>query len=303
MFIKHFKGQPNDHIIRFHNGKVVQHGSGLEFWYMPYNTSIAAVPTVSQDSLFIFHEATANFQQVAVQGLLSFRIDDPVKVSERFDFTIDPTNGRYLKQDIEKLAQRVVNAMQDHARKEINTLPLERALIEIQELSDAVFHALKNESFFEKTGIEIEMLHFSSVEATPEMKEALEASYRESLKRDADKAVYERRAAAGEEEFKIKQNEIRGDIALEEQRSTLVDIQAENDLKLAEAEAKAEQMRLDPYAQMAPQALIGLALKDFAGNANNIGNLSITPDMLGQLSAWMHARPVTGGSIENAETV
>lgn len=74
MLIKHFKGQPNDFIIRFRKGKAISLGNGLEFWYMSYNTVVAAVPTASQDAPFIFHEATVNFQQVAIQGRISFRI-------------------------------------------------------------------------------------------------------------------------------------------------------------------------------------------------------------------------------------
>jgi hypothetical protein len=79
------------------------------------------------------------------------------------------------------------------------------------------------------------------------------------------------------------------DIELEQRRKELVAMQAENSLKLAEAEAKGDEMRLDPYGNLPPQALIGLAFKEFAGNAGNIGNLSITPDMLGQIIAWVGA--------------
>ncbi len=46
-------------------------------------------------------------------------------------------------------------------------------------------------------------------------------------------------------------------------------------------------MKLDPCANLTPKALVGLAFKEFAGNAGNIGNLSITPDMLGQITAWV----------------
>lgn len=77
------------------------------------------------------------------------------------------------------------------------------------------------------------------------------------------------------------------DVELENRRKDLVELQAENSLKLAEAEAKADEMKLEPYGNLAPQALIGLALKEFAGNAGKIGSLNITPDMLGQVIGWV----------------
>jgi len=64
----------------------------------------------------------------------------------------------------------------------------------------------------------------------------LEAEYRERLQRDADRAIYERRTAAVEEERKIRQSELETDIDLEERRKELVVMQAENSLTLAEAE-------------------------------------------------------------------
>lgn len=119
------------------------------------------------------------------------------------------------------------------------------------------------------------------------MQKALEAEYRELLQKNADKAIYERRAASVEEERKIRQREMDTDVELENRRKDLVELQAENSLKLAEAEAKADEMKLEPYGNLAPQALIGLALKEFAGNAGKIGSLNITPDMLGQVIGWV----------------
>jgi hypothetical protein len=119
------------------------------------------------------------------------------------------------------------------------------------------------------------------------MQKALEAEYRESLQRNADKAIYDRRAASVEEERKIQQREMDIEIEVEERRKELVGMQAENSLKLAEAEARADEMKLNPYGDLAPQALIGLALKEFAGNAGRIGSLNITPDMLSQVINWV----------------
>ena len=113
MPIRFFKGEPNVYAIRYRNGQAMQAGQGICFWYLPFNTSIAAVPTSNQNASFIFTEATANFQEVSIQGVLSFRLTDPEAVARRLDYTVEVRHGEnvYLTEDPEKLTQRVVNAV------------------------------------------------------------------------------------------------------------------------------------------------------------------------------------------------
>lgn len=287
MMIRYFKGEPNQYVIRYKNGQVDKHGEGLDFFYFPFNTSIALVSSVSQDAQFIFNESTENFQEVAIQGQLTYRFETPLEAAKYLDFTVDPKTGKYRSKDVDKLNQRVVNAVQLHTRKGMNGLSLQKALTSAKELSGLVLNAVRDEVGLKKLGIVVESLYFTAVTPTPEMQKALEAEYRENLQRNADKAIYDRRAAAVEEERRIKQRELDTDIELELKRKDLVDMQAENSLKLAEAEAKADEMKLNPYGNLAPQALVGLALKEFAGNAGRIGSLNITPDMLGQIINWV----------------
>lgn len=294
MIPRYFKGEPNTYVIRYKNGRVADHGEGLDFWYWPYNTSIAVVNIVSQDAQFIFNESTANFQEVAIQGQITYRLHAPLETAQYLDFSVDRKTGQYRKKDPDKIGQRVINAVQAFTRTGMNALTLEEALTQNKQLANEVLHVIRNEPGLKKLGVVVESLYFTAVAPTPEMQKALEAEYREALQRNADKAIYDRRASSVEEERKIRQRELETDIELEQQRKDLVEMQAENSIKLAEAEARADEMKLAPYGNLAPQALIGLAFKEFAGNAGHIGNLNITPDMLGQIVNWVggenHAR-------------
>ena len=64
-------------------------------------------------------------------------------------------------------------------------------------------------------------------------------------------------------------------------------MQARNNLALAEAEAEADRLKLSPYGDLPPQALVGLALKEWAGNAGTIDSLSITPDLLSKVVSYV----------------
>ncbi len=180
------------------------------------------------------------------------------------------------------------NAVQTHTRAVINRLTLEQALTATKALEDAVLKAVTLEPELIDLGITVLNQHITAIKPTPEMQKALEADYREKLQKQADQAIYDRRAAAVEEERNIQEREINTEIEIENRRKELVDTQARNNPILAEAEAQAAEMQLNPYAEMPPQALVGLAFKEWAGNAGQIGNLNITSDLLGQVVAWMN---------------
>lgn len=287
MFSYH-KGDPATFLIRYKNGKEKHYGTGQCLWYMPMYTTLAKVPVLSQVAPFIFTEATANFQEVSIQGQLTYRLSDPLKAAQYLNFTIDSA-GQYRSEDPEALRQRIINTVQAYTRSGMNTLDLEQALGEVKNLSTTVLEQVRKEPDLLALGVLIENLHFTSVSATAEMRKALEADYRESLQKRADQAIYDRRAAALEEERKLKQREMDTDVELEQRRKDLVEKQAQNNLTLAEAEAKAEEMKLNPYGELQPQALVGLALKEWAANAGTVENLSIGADMLNQLVSWIGA--------------
>ncbi|MEO3999858.1 hypothetical protein [Mesorhizobium sp. CAU 1732] len=89
----------------------------------------------------------------------------------------------------------------------------------------------------------------------------MQTEYRESLQREADEAIYARRAHAVEKERQIKQSELAAEIELAERRKELVDTEAHNKLKLAEASVKSQEMELAIYEAVPPTTVAALALK------------------------------------------
>ncbi|MEM6513688.1 MAG: SPFH domain-containing protein [Pseudomonadota bacterium] len=284
---KYFKGEPNTYTISFKDGKVRKHGAGINFFFSPLTTTISAVPVASQESHFMFSETTADFQEVAIQGFLTYRLDAPLEVASRLDYTIDTSKGLYKSDDPAKLVQRVINVVQGYTRSRVSQLSLERSLTGVEAVAREVLEQVSLSEELSSLGVVIEGLHFVSIKATPEMQKALEADFRESLSKRADQAIYDRRKAAVEEERKIRESEMNTDVELENRKKALVDTQARNELKLAEAQAKAEELKLSPYGQLPPQALVGLALKEWAGKSGSIDNLTITPDLLSKVVTYV----------------
>ncbi len=281
--LQHFKAEPTDYILAYTNGKVFRQGTGKAFWYWRHKTSIVMVPTSTRDALFVLNESTSNFQTVTLQGQTTYRIVAPQTVAGLLNFTIDPRTRQYLSDDPEKLNQRIINIVQTHTRHELQSLSLEDALRSAERIAATVLSQIQQENVLSAMGIECLSLFFTSIKATPEMTKALEAEYREALQKRADQAIYSRRADAVEQERKIKQNELSTSIDLEQRRQDLVNLQGENTRKQAEFEAEATRIQLAPFQALDARLLLSLAFRDMAENAQKIGNLTITSEILEQL--------------------
>jgi regulator of protease activity HflC (stomatin/prohibitin superfamily) len=281
--IAYFKGEPTEYILAFSNGRIFQRGAGKAFWYWKPSTSIVQIPISTIDAPFVFNETTGNFQAVTLQGQITYRVTEPETLWQLLNFTIDPKTRKYRSEDPAKLNQRIINVVQMYTRKELQQLALEEALHSSERLARSVHDALREEQAFTSLAIEIVSLFYTAIKATPEMTKALEAEQREELQKRADQAIYSRRADAVEQERKIKQNELATSIMLEQRRQELVDLEGENARKQAEFEAESIRIRLAPYQNLASDQLLALAFRDFADNANKIGNLTITSEILEQI--------------------
>ncbi len=311
---RYIKFDPNQHVLRFRSGNLVTEGQGLAFWYFRPNTSLVAIPLESTDAPFMFEEVTSDFQEVTIQGQVTYRITEPGKIAQLLNYTLDRSGRHYVSQDPEKLQQRVINAVKVLTRARIQSATLRETLRFGSQLGDEVLEKLAGDSEVTSMGLEILGLSILAIKPNPETARALEAEAREQLMKEADDAIYARRNAAVEQERSIKENELRTEqavqekqhqiaatqtsheIAMEERRKELVALSAEN--VRTESDARAHSVNAvvkalgdaDPKivqalagVSMQPDRLIAAALHELAGNAEKIGELNIAPEMLQEL--------------------
>lgn len=91
---------------------------------------------------------------------------------------------------------------------------------------------------------------------------------------------------------KLREMQIEADISVENQRKSLIEQKTANDKKEAETQGYVLETTLKPYKDMDwktltalnnnpdPKFNISLAFRELAGNADKIGNLNISPDLL-----------------------
>ncbi len=171
-------------------------------------------------------------------------------------------------------------------------------------------------------GLAIVDVRVVAVRAEPDVERALQTPTREQVQTDADKATYERRALAVERERSIAENEMQNQIELARREEQLVEQRGQNERRRAteqaaadriNTEAKAERERLlhevdadgkrvvgqakadaerawlAAYADLDPQVVLGLAVRDLAESLPSIGTLNLTPDVLTPLLSKLGA--------------
>lgn len=281
--IRHFKGAPTEYVLAHRNGQIVRKGAAQSFWYWEPTTSITKISIATTDALFALNEITRDFQSVTLQGQVTYRVTDPEMLSQLLDFTIHPRTGQYLTDDPSKVSQRIINLVQMLTRQALADLGLEETLRSADSIAHKVLAALTEDSTLESLGIVCLALFFTAIRPTPDVAKALEAEHREALQRRADEAIYARRAEAVAQERKIKQNELSTSIELEQRRQELIVLEGENSLAQAASWAEATRLQLTPFDSIEPQRLVALAMRDLALNAQKIGNLTITTEILEQL--------------------
>jgi regulator of protease activity HflC (stomatin/prohibitin superfamily) len=316
-FVRHLRAEPTTHVMFFRGGVLQASGRGLAVWFSPLGASVAQVPLDDRELAFLFHGRSSDFQDVAVNGIVTFRVKDPELLASRVDFSIDTRTGLYNKEPLDKLALVVKELAQQLASTFLNRSQLRVILDQgIEVIRDAMHAGLTHDRGLSSLGIEIVATRVTSVKPTSEMEKALQMPTREHIQQMADEATFSRRALAVDKERAIQENELSNQIELAKREEQLIAQRGQNERKraaetaeskrieaeaaaknikvnaeaqaesikvLEESKVHAESERMDIYRDLPPAALMGLAARELAGKLQSIEHLSLTPDVLGSL--------------------
>ena len=136
--VKFIKVQPTTYLLQYRGGKVVRDGVGLSFFYYAPTTSLVAVPVASTDTPFIFQETTGDFQNVTIQGQVTYRVSEPKRLAALLNYTLAKDGETYVSEDPEKLPERVIHVINVLTRAELQKLELREAIRASDELVKAV---------------------------------------------------------------------------------------------------------------------------------------------------------------------
>lgn len=242
--VRYIKADPSTYLMQYKKGVLKREGVGLAFYYYAPSTSLVAVPTASMDVPFMLRETTRDFQEVTVQGVFIFRVENPKQLASSMNFTLDAVGQNYASKDPEKLSARLVNMVQVMIRDEVQALELREALPATEMIASKLKDRLKTADMMQELGLKLVDLTLQAIKPGPETARALEASVREKLLQEADEALYIRRNSAIEQERAIKENELRTELAVEAKRREIQEaqIEAQRAIKERERQIRQEEM-------------------------------------------------------------
>ncbi len=256
MFVKF---SPNEYVLKYRNGKIVNEGVGLSFFNFSRNISACAIPVSTNDMDFMFEESTNDFQTVSIQGQLSCRIADYKKIASSLDFTVDLATGKYKESPLPKLSKRMVNIAQVLIKNCIGNIELTDAVQSSKPIAEQVFEELRKSEECKALGVEVIGFSILKIKATAETARALEAKTREAILKNSDDALYERRNASIEQERRVKENELNTEISVEEKKKKIKEtelntqkmiLESKNELERIAANSEIEKQQLKLEAEI-----------------------------------------------------
>ncbi len=241
---RHLRGAPTAHVRHHRGGKLLHDGPGLSFWFRALTAALSEVPVDDRELAMTFHARTSDFQDVAVQATVTYRVSDPALAAARLDFSIDPDTGVWRGAPLEQLGTLLTETAQQHALDVLARTPLSAALVDgVAAVRERVAAGLAAEPRLPATGIEVVAVRVVALRPEPEVERALRTPAREQIQQEADRATYERRAVAVERERAIAENELDSQIELARREEQLVDQRGTNARREAEEHAAADAVR------------------------------------------------------------
>lgn len=244
--IQYYKADASTYVIRSVGGQVKAEGRGLSFFHNNRTSSIAAVPINALDAPFIFKLQTCDFQEISVQGQITYQITEPLKAADVLNFTI-ATSGQkkgYVSEDPMRMNERVIRAAQALVQDRIEGLTLRDALTMTNALTTAIRDGLDTHAAIAALGVKVLDVTVLNIAPTPETARALEAQTREAILQDADDATYARRKSAVEQERTIREAELDTDRSVQEKEQEIEARRIENERDIFRSQQLTEKEKL-----------------------------------------------------------
>ena len=322
---RHLRGTSTLHVRHVRRGSLVHDGTGLSFFFRPLSAVLSEVPVDDRELPLLFHTRTADFQDLAVQASVTFRVTDPATACARINFSIDPDTGQWRGTPLEQVAGLLTETAQQQVLGLVAASPLADVLADgVAQIRQRIQAGLTADPRLAETGLAVIGTRVTALRPEPDVEKALRTPAREQIQQNADRATYERRALAVERERAIAENELQNQIELARREEQLVaqqgantrrqaeeaaaasrieaDAQAAREQRLAESraagtralgEAKAagEAARVAAYRDLPQASVLALAAKDLAGSLPQISTLVLAPDLLAPLLSKLAANP------------
>ncbi len=313
-FRRHLRATPTSYVRHLVRGQAKHTGAGTAFWFRALTSAISEVPVDDRERAVLVSLRTTDLQQIAVPGVVAYRVAEPELTVERVDCAVDLRTGAWLQTPLETLGSAVHVATAEAVARALAGRDLRAVLgTDLGELGAAVQALLVADPGLASLGLAVVGVRFGLIRPEPDVERALQTPAREAIQQEADKATFERRAVAVEREAAIGENELTNQIELARRREqliaqegahsqreageraaaariateseaarerTLAAARADADRTVGQAAADTDRARIEAYAEVPRELLLALAVREAAEHLPAIDHLVVTPDLV-----------------------
>jgi regulator of protease activity HflC (stomatin/prohibitin superfamily) len=282
-FFKLFRGaRATGHVFFLKRGRVRNKGLAFSGYVGPM-TTVAVVPTTPQILDFSVQARTQDKQTIIVTGNVKVALG-PANAVSKFDFTVNTKDGSYLSPWDQSLRAIVIEHVLGPVREKAKELGVEAAIQAHKDFEDLIKTRISERGNpLAGKGVNVESCSVAKVDASDkEVEQSIGAKQRQEMLAQADKALHERRLKAAENDRAVLEYEAATKLKLEQDRAKLVDEAGKNEVKTAENDARAIEIRLLPFKAADAGKVLGAALMEMAKNGR-IGSLSVVPELFAAL--------------------
>jgi regulator of protease activity HflC (stomatin/prohibitin superfamily) len=211
---------------------------------------VAQLPVEDVETTFMLGERSADFQEVAVQVTLTYRVVDPQKAAQRVNFSISLDSGVWIEQPLQRLANLWAHWSRHLVRASVMAMAVADLLHAGPDRTRAALEeALRDNAEIAEMGLALVSVQVDRVTPAPEVEKALQTPTREAIQQKADEATFQRRALAVEKERAIKENELATEIELARRQEDLIRRQGDNQMLAVRQETERQRLNVEAEAE------------------------------------------------------
>lgn len=277
---------PTDEVFIYKGGKLKKQGRGVTAWCGP-RTNVVVIPTTQQKKAYQFVLVSSDGQDFTVAGEIPYVINPDAAIS-KYNFAVDSVSGVPVTDAIREAGESTVNELRPHflkfgAGKAIKELNAAR-----HELEENIQKVVQTMSQRDAAVTTVQVSVAQSSPAT-NIAQALQATVREQLLTEADKALALRQTEAENSRRAQLLQKVETDKLHEAARSGAIDAKLANDKKEAVAFGENEREKLKPFENMSAAMVLAHALR-----TQPLGDIHLTSEffaLLDSASAKKLAQP------------
>lgn len=247
---RHLRSDPTMYTLHFRKGDMVRDGQGQAFWFRPLHSSVAEVPLDDRDLSFMFTGRTKDFQDITVQGAITYRVTEAPLLANRINFAIDLENGNWKEAPLQQLQGLLTQLAQQFVWDYLTSTELTVVMRDgVDQIRARITDGLAAEQALTDLGLVIVAVRVAAINPDHVVEQALQTPAREGIARAADEAGFSRRANASDKERAIREQEEENRLILAKREEDSIEQEDINARRRVEGAAERERITAESRAE------------------------------------------------------